>query len=196
MRLERDRRGRHLGPVTAEHDAVSSAIETTIARFASVVRVVAARYRLSAADRDDLVQEVRVRLWRALERERIEALPASYLYRTATSAALDLIRRRRTMREDSLDDVDPAGLRFAATAADPEQRAQLSDLALGIERAIETIPESRRPVVRMYLAGYGSAEIGELMGWTEAKARNLLYRGLADLRQRLEEAGVTPESHD
>ena len=185
-----------LGPVTAEHDAVSSAIESTIARFASVVRVVAARYRLSAADRDDLVQEVRVRLWRALEVERIEALPASYLYRTATSAALDLIRRRRTMREDSLDDVDPAGLRFAATAADPEQRAQLSDLALRIERAIETIPESRRPVVRMYLAGYGSAEIGELMGWTEAKARNLLYRGLADLRQRLEEAGVSPRSHD
>ncbi len=185
-----------LGAVSAEHDTVSDAIESTVARFASVVRVVAARYRLSSSDRDDLVQEVRVRLWRALEVERIAALPASYLYRTATSAALDLIRRRRTTREDSLDDVDPSEPRLAATAADPGQRAELSDLALRIERAIETIPESRRPVVRMYLAGYGSAEIGELMGWTEAKARNLLYRGLADLRQRLEDAGVTPEAHD
>jgi len=92
--------------------------------------------------------------------------------------------------------MDPSELRLAVTTANPEQRAQLSDLALRIERAIELIPESRRPVVRMYLAGYGSAEIGELMGWTEAKARNLLYRGLADLRQRLEEAGVTPSSHD
>jgi RNA polymerase sigma-70 factor (ECF subfamily) len=196
MRLERILHGRHLGPVTAEHDAISTAIESTIARFASVVRVVAARYRLSPTDRDDLVQEVRVRLWRALEVERISALPASYLYRTATSAALDLIRRRRTMREDSLDDVDPSEPGLAASAADPGRRAELSDLALQIERAIELIPESRRPVVRMYLAGYGSAEIGELMGWTEAKARNLLYRGLADLRQRLEEAGVTPEAHD
>ena len=185
-----------LGAVSAEHDTVSDAIESTVARFASVVRVVAARYRLSSSDRDDLVQEVRVRLWRALEVERIAALPASYLYRTATSAALDLIRRRRTTREDSLDDVDPSEPRLAATAADPGQRAELSDLALRIERAIETIPESRRPVVRMYLAGYGSAEIGELMGWTEAKARNLLYRGLADLRQRLGAAGVNPESHD
>ncbi len=182
--------------VSSERDTVSSVIESTIARFASVVRVVAARYRLTASDRDDLVQEVRVRLWRALEAERIEALPASYLYRTATSAALDLIRRRRTMREESLDDIDPSAPALAASGTGPEQRAQLSDLALRIERAIETIPESRRPVVRMYLAGYGSAEIGELMGWTEAKARNLLYRGLADLRQRLEESGVTPASHD
>jgi len=182
--------------VTAERDTFSSAIESTIARFAGVVRVVAARYHLSPSDRDDLVQEVRVRLWRALEVERIESLPASYLYRTATSAALVLIRRRRTMREDPLDDVDPSEPGLTATAANPERQAQLSDLALRIERAIETISESRRPVVRMYLAGYGSAEIGELMGWTEAKARNLLYRGLADLRQRLEEAGVTPEAHD
>lgn len=182
--------------MTAEQDTLSNAIESAIARFAGVVRVVAARYKLSPADRDDLVQEVRVRLWRALEVERITTLPASYLYRTATSAALDLIRRRRTMREESMDDVDPSELRLATTAADPEQRAQLSDLALSIERAIETIPESRRAVVRMYLAGYGSAEIGELMGWTEAKARNLLYRGLADLRQRLEAAGVTPASHE
>lgn len=182
--------------MTAEQDVLSDAIESAIARFAGVVRVVAARYRLSPTDRDDLVQEVRVRLWRALEVERITTLPASYLYRTATSAALDLIRRRRTMREESMDDVDPSELRLASTAADPEQRVQLSDLALSIERAIEMIPESRRAVVRMYLAGYGSAEIGELMGWTEAKARNLLYRGLADLRQRLEEAGVTPASHD
>lgn len=188
--------GRILAPVSAEHDTVSTAIESAVTRFASVVRVVAARYRLSPTDRDDLVQEVRVRLWRALEVERITALPASYLYRTATSAALDLIRRRRTMREDPLDDVDPSEPGLAASAANPGERAELSDLALQIERAIERIPESRRPVVRMYLAGYGSAEIGELMGWTEAKARNLLYRGLADLRQRLEDVGVTPEAHD
>jgi len=28
------------------------------------------------------------------------------------------------------------------------------------------------------------------MGWTEGKTRNLLYRGLADLRERLQGMGV------
>ena len=48
----------------------------------------------------------------------------------------------------------------------------------------------------MYLAGYDREEIAELFGWTEAKTRNLLYRGLADLRARLADAGLTPEHSD
>jgi Fe2+ transport system protein FeoA len=32
------------------------------------------------------------------------------------------------------------------------------------------------------------------MGWTEAKTRNLLYRGLDDLRRRLTAMGIEPET--
>jgi RNA polymerase sigma-70 factor (ECF subfamily) len=44
----------------------------------------------------------------------------------------------------------------------------------------------------MHLAGYERHEIAELLGWTEAKTRNLLYRGLADLRQVLDSWGIGP----
>jgi RNA polymerase sigma factor (sigma-70 family) len=177
-------------------DAASAALDSLLSRFEGVVRTIAARYRLAPTDRDDLVQEVRVRLWRALEVERIDAVPASYLYRTASSAALDLIRRRRTNREDPLDDLAPTDHSLADGAARPDERAERADLAFRIGQAIEEIPETRRAAVRMYLAGYGSGEIGALMGWTEAKARNLLYRGLADLRARLEAMGIVPDAHD
>jgi RNA polymerase sigma-70 factor (ECF subfamily) len=56
------------------------------------------------------------------------------------------------------------------------------------------LAESRRAVVRMHLAGYERHEIGDLLGWTEAKTRNLLYRGLADLREILESWGIGPAS--
>ena len=177
----------------AQRDPLSDAIESVMTRFAGVVRTIAARYRLSPAEGDDLVQAVRVRLWQALDAERIATVHASYLYRAATSAAIDLVRRRRARREESLDDPDVRGAELADRAARPDEGAQLSDLALHLERAIAAIPESRRGVVRMYLKGYGSVEIAELLGWTEPKARNLLYRGLADLRRRLAEAGITME---
>jgi RNA polymerase sigma-70 factor (ECF subfamily) len=42
----------------------------------------------------------------------------------------------------------------------------------------------------MHLMGHTREEIAELMGWTDAKTRNLLYRGMADLRERLLAEGV------
>ena len=72
----------------------------------------------------------------------------------------------------------------------PDAELEASELAGQVARAIETIPASRRPAVRMYLAGYPREEIASLMGWSEAKTRNLLYRGLADLRERLTELGI------
>ena len=65
-----------------------------------------------------------------------------------------------------------------------------SELAEQIERAVQSIQASRRPVVRMHLMGHSREEIAGLLGWSEAKTRNLLYRGLADVRKRLLAEGV------
>jgi DNA-directed RNA polymerase specialized sigma24 family protein len=35
-----------------------------------------------------------------------------------------------------------------------------------------------------------SDEIADLMGWSRPKARNLVYRGLKDLRGKLRRAGI------
>jgi RNA polymerase sigma factor (sigma-70 family) len=173
-------------------DSLSPAIESVLSRFAGMVRRVGLRHGLSDGDVDEVFQEVRIRLWRArgAESEQISAVRSSYLYRTAVSAALDVIRRHRRAREEALD---VEGDHPAATATDPEQALGSSELATQVARAIETITESRRPVVRMYLMGYSREEIAQVLGWSEAKTRNLLYRGLADLRDRLSEQGIGPE---
>lgn len=186
-----------------EPDAISSHLEAVLTNFSGMVRRVGWRHRLSEADIDELLQDVRIRLWRAqsdgVSSEKVSHVPASYIYRTATTAALDLIRRRRSGRassHDSVDDVEALErvVDFSAvTTVGPEQDVEASELSDLVERAILQIPESRRAVVRMYLAGYPREEIGQLMGWSEAKTRNLLYRGLNDLRARLTEWGIGTE---
>ena len=170
-------------------------LDAVIAEFADMVRRVAWRHRLVDADVDEVMQEVRIRLWRSHGSgvegsEQISRAPASYVYRTAVSAALDLLRRRRTQRSGvtvPLEEEDA----LVHDARGPAGELEASELAAQVARAIETIPASRRPAVRMYLAGYPREEIAALMGWSEAKTRNLLYRGLADLRERLTEQGIT-----
>jgi RNA polymerase sigma factor (sigma-70 family) len=172
---------------------LSLAVEAVLTRFGAMVRQVGRRYRLDESDVDEVMQEVRIRLWRAQQTsEQIGEVSTSYVYRTASTAALDVIRRRRSRRAEhhqSLDD-EAAPVALPTTAPDPHRALEGSEVAQQVTRALESIPPSRRPVVRMYLTGYPREEIGELMGWTEAKTRNLLYRGLADLRERLQDMGV------
>ena len=178
-------------PEAEQH--LSLAVETVLKRFGAMVRQVGRRYRLDESDVDEVMQEVRIRLWRAQRTsEQIGEVSTSYVYRTASSAALDVIRRRRSRRAEhhqSLDD-EGAAVALAEPAPDPHGALEGSEVAAQVARALDTIPASRRPAVRMYLTGYPREEIAELMGWTEGKTRNLLYRGLADLRDRLQGMGV------
>jgi RNA polymerase sigma-70 factor (ECF subfamily) len=173
-------------------DRLSSELEAAVGKFAALVRRVGLRHRLSEADLEDVLQEVRIRLWRAQSQassERTGPVSASYVHRVAVSAAVDLLRRRRARGAEqtvALDEIQEP----VATHSDPARAVEESELAAQLERAIESITPSRRPVVRMYLAGYSGEEVASVMGWSEAKARNLLYRGLADLRERLQELGI------
>lgn len=178
-------------PALIQPDA-SKAVEHVVGSFAGLIRRVAWKHRLEASDVDELLQDLRIRLWHAAERgEKIEALPASYVYQAAVSAALDSIRRRRAQRHElSVPLADH--LESAAMASDAHDPIGEDDLAQQVAAAISSIHETRRPVVRMYLAGYPREEIADLLGWSEAKTRNLLYRGLADLRAKLSEAGIEP----
>lgn len=179
-------------PASAHGDALSAKLEALIARYAAKVRWVARDCRLDSDDVDDLIQDVRIRLWRVIERgERNAAEKPSYIHRTVMSAAVDLIRRRRGNEEGAAPTVRQAAVESAAPAGQrPDRAAESSDVVDRINGAINELSDARRPLVRMYLAGYQIEEMARRLGWTEPKTRNLLYRGLAELRQRLVLLGV------
>ena len=178
-------------------DDVSPALESLLARFGELLRRAGRRRGLAEQDVDELLQDVRIRLWKALETsEKISTVTASYAYRTAQTAAVDLIRRRRARRETSLRMVgEGAPADGVPTVAAPQlDGLTRQEVTRRLEDALGELAQARRVPVQMYLAGYPREEIAQLLGWTEAKTRNLLYRGLADLRTRLASWGIGPES--
>lgn len=177
-----------------DFDAVSPALEALVQRFRVMVRSVSVRHRLPQEDFEEIVQEVRIRLWRAFpSSEQISRLGASYVYRTATTAALDLMRRRRARGGEITDSMDERTESFATLARSPHAQLESDQAVGGIMEAVDALIPPRRAVVRMFLNGYDREEIADALGWSEAKTRNLLYRGLADLRERLRERGIDPE---
>ena len=175
-------------------DPLSPALERALGNFPGILRRVCWRYRFSGSDVDELLQEVRIRLWRAhgalpAAGEHIASISASYLHRTALSAAIDLLRRRRARGGDRTMPIEEQE-ETLPEAPGPDQDLDRSELTAQVERAIKSLQPSRRPVVRMHLMGHSQEEIARLLGWSEAKTRNLLYRGLADVRERLQAEGV------
>ena len=178
-------------------DSLSSALEKLLNRHSGLIRHAVRRLDLQESDVDEVLQDVRIRIWRSLStREKIALAPASYVYRTAVTAGVDLIRRRKAHREEQNQRLSES--RAVANDLSPDRAVELAEFVARVAGALSRIRESRRLVVRLHLAGYHRSEIADTLGWTEAKTRNLLYRGLADLRQQLGAAENASENgrHD
>jgi RNA polymerase sigma factor (sigma-70 family) len=162
---------------------LSPAIAEQLARWDALVRRVGGRFGFDAATLDELQQDIRIRLWRAHDRarEKIGGVPSSYVYEAVMSAAVDLVRRRQRARA-RLWSMDAAAALEAPSRAPTEH-----DVLSALDRALVTLAVDRRVAVRLHLEGRSLDDIIEFTGWSPARARNLLYRGLDDLRAVLGE---------
>ena len=113
---------------------------------------------------------------------------SSYLYKVAHSALVDEIRRVRRRREASLDDEDVAPV--AITRQDPERIAAAREIGRGIQDCLSQMSRERRLAVTLYLQGHSVPEASRVLDWPAKRTENLVYRGLADLRECLEAKGM------
>jgi RNA polymerase sigma-70 factor (ECF subfamily) len=149
---------------------------------------------------DDIEQEARLRLWRALQDEREVTNYASYLYRIAATATIDALRRVQARHEEQLEilidqrtDDGEIMLAPAPVKDSPERLAESREAVDKVMSAVAKLPEAQRRAVGMYLQGMTSQDVADLMGWSEPKSRNLVYRGLKELRKSLREEGIDYE---
>lgn len=179
------------GDITAEEQYASVMEQYGRLLRAAIVRVCP---RDMAADYDDIRQDACLRLWRALSSGRKIPSPASYLYRVAATATIDAIRRVKARRETAIEQLDPDGENRAELRTDaresPDRTAAERELVEKTLRTLTSFSSDRRRAVALHLQGLTTREIGDLLGWSEPKARNLVYRALKDLRTRLHAEGI------
>ena len=145
-----------------------------------------------SAQAEDIVQAALMRVMEIVrDREGNEGLNSSYLWKTAYSATVDEIRRQRRRREVPLEDAA-----VEATAAsprpDPEEARAGQEIGRELQDCLRRLVEPRRLAVVLHLQGHTGPESARLLGWSEKRVENLIYRGLADLRRCLEEKGLRP----
>jgi len=148
---------------------------------------------ISGEEREDIEQEIKLKLWKMVLAGKNIRYLSSYIGRMVYTTALDVIARRRNNL--SLDDLPLAGRASAlvdASGPGPETLAERGQMNDRIRAAVDGLPERRRAVLRLHLGGAGIEQMAGRLGWSSNRVSHLLYRGIGDVRKKLE-AGRSQE---
>lgn len=158
-----------------------------VSRYGKLIESVVARVA-GGAD-DDLAAEVSQRISEALLKRSGEQTiqhPTSYIYRCAVRETVRELRRRLAATAGELEQAEAV---VAGADSDPEEATRARELAEATREVLADLSTDRANAVRAHLAGLEVAEIMQVYAWPYQKARNLIARGMKDLRARLSARG-------
>ena len=140
----------------------------------------AGSYTRDPGDRDDLLQEILVAIWRALPRFRGECSERTFIFRIAHNRAIAFITRRQLPQADEDSDIEIEDAR-----PNPEEALSTEQQGKRLMDAVQSLPVNQRQVVTLMLEGFSYAEIADVLGITETNVGARLTRARQMLRQRL-----------
>jgi RNA polymerase sigma-70 factor (ECF subfamily) len=157
--------------------------------YSGAMRRLAAVYARTEQDREDLLQEVLLALWRALPAFRGDASERTWLYRIAHNVGIrhSARRRRYGTHEQPID-----GGFGEVRMDDPGDRLEGSRRWTLVSREIRQLPPIDRQVIVLHLEGLSHREIAEVVGISAGACATRLSRVRGRLTERLEtlESGV------
>jgi RNA polymerase sigma-70 factor, ECF subfamily len=168
------------------------ALDDLLRRHQERIHAVCRRLVGNDADALDATQEALISVVRGLRRFDGRSSFSTWVYRIATNAALDELRRRTRRPVVSLDD-ERAGLREPA-AGGPSIGQAVGD-RLDIDAALARVPlEFRAPVVLRDLCRLDYAEIAEVLGIPAGTVRSRISRGRTALAALLADPEGNPDA--
>jgi len=167
-----------------------AAFDLIVEAYSGQVYALFTRFLGNVPEREDLVQEVFLRVIRARQRYRATARFSTWLYRIAFNLAVNRTQRRRpttTLPEGPEGaDGDALGQFGDERVPDPSERLEQEDVVGAVRRAIAELPESQR--MALILARYEElpfAEIAAVLDSSEKAIKSLVHRARENLRAKL-----------
>jgi len=144
-------------------------------------------YRMlgSVTEAEDIVQESLLRVHRTLQEGSQLDSPRAYVATIVTRLAIDQLRSARVRRETYVGEWLPEPL-ITEPVGDPAHLAEMSDsLSMAFLVLLERLsPEQRAVLLLRDVFDYGYDEIAEIVGTSQANARQLAVRARRHVKER------------
>ena len=170
------------------------ALEVLLARHFDRVHAICRRVTGHPEDALDATQEALIAVTRGLHRYDGRSLFTTWLYRVATNAALDELRRRKRRPEPAelIEDRPIGGAAAGAAASAPVESVVAA--RLDVDAALAALsPEFRAAVVLRDLCDLDYAEIADVLDVPIGTVRSRIARGRAAIADQLREPNDPPD---
>jgi RNA polymerase sigma-70 factor (ECF subfamily) len=155
-----------------------------VERYQRLVSHVVGRMVNGIDDREDVCQEVFLRVYRSLSGFRFNARLSTWISRIAYNAALNYLERN----VDSVNSLVSGEFLQSAVAAgpDPERSVTATDLCRRLHAAVDELPTMQGLVVTLYhLEDFSYEEIADILSMPIGTVKSHLFRARRLLRENL-----------
>ena len=178
-----DRNPVNTGRMVAKSESVGELESLFQAHHGRVFRT-AHRITGSAADAEDVLQTVFLRLVKGQDDYDLSRNPEAYLSRAAINASLDLLRSRSRSKLVGLDDVNTDAL--ASGFRNPELTHADKELQVLVRQAVSRLGKTAGEMfVLRYYEGFDNKEIAVLLNTSPLVVGVVLHRARTKLRKEI-----------
>lgn len=172
--------------IAAAREGDQGAFEELVRLYEKRVLALNLRMCRNPEDAAEAAQEAFLAAWQGLEGFREESSFSTWLYRLASNACVDLLRREGKRQADaSLDDED-LNLDIPASIPSPQEEAERRELREQIEEGLRALPpEYRAALVLREIQQLRYDEIGKALELDIGTVKSRISRGRKKLRSFL-----------
>ncbi|HTD40542.1 MAG TPA: sigma-70 family RNA polymerase sigma factor [Mucilaginibacter sp.] len=144
-----------------------------------IIYKVSRAYGKNDEDREDLFQEIMIRLWNAFDRYDDQYKLSTWMYRVALNVAISFYRkqRRRIESESPLTE-------SMIDIADESDNPDLENNVRLLQQFISELNELEKALMILYLESKSYKEIAEILGITETNVATKINRVKGRLREK------------
>ena len=178
--------------VEAARQGDQSAFEQLVHLYEKRVLALTTRMCKNPADAEEAAQEAFLSAWQGLPFFRGDASFSTWLYRLASNACVDLLRRegrRQSAAGPSLND-EEVQLEVPDTAPSPQEQAERSELRQQIEAGLQALtPDHRQVLILREMHQLSYDEIAQTLDVDVGTVKSRINRGRKQLRNFLLRSG-------
>ena len=151
-------------------------------RHKGILYKVANTYCKEGADREDLLQEIILQVWRSIDTFKEQSKWSTWIYRVALNTAISFYRSNKTRKEQTIS-LSP----IIEIPVVEDSRLEDKDFLL-LRRLVRELKEIDRALMLLHLDGLNSREIAEVLNTSQTNVTTKISRIKKKLKTKFTEA--------